>query len=148
VPILADRIEVQHGATVSVTVMQSPDYVAALKRAGRPFASPMAVLGILDTGASCSALDSRIVRLMSLQHRGVAEIHTPSTGAGVVHKGVYDATLALGETTGRPISATVPVIECEFASRGFLALIGRDLLNLCILTYDGPTGRFQLEWPD
>ena len=147
-PALSGPLDLPHGATVVVKVMQSPEFVAALKKAKMAFATPVSVIGLLDTGASCSALDPIVVAGMQLQHRGVTEIHTPSTGMGVEHRNVYDATLALGEATDKPLTVTTSGIACHFADRGFLALIGRDLLQHCVLTYDGPTGRYRLEWPD
>ena len=136
-------LDPRHGAVVWVKVMQSPEYIAALKKAGLTYATPVAVLGILDTGASMSAVDNRVAIGMSLQNRGSVEIHTPSTGEGqVVHRDSFDATLVIGESQPVPLSLTTPVIACDFASRGFMALIGRDVLNLCVLTFNGPAGRF------
>ena len=56
------------------------------------------------------------------------------------------AILTIG--AGRPGSLAVvcQVIECELASQGFFALIGRDVLSKCILTYDGPADRFILDF--
>ena len=146
-PALTGRIDPQHGATVFVKVMQSPEYVEALKRAGQPYATPVSVLGLLDTGASGTALDAQIIAQMRLLQRGTVAIHTPSTGPDLIYRDQYDATLVLGEMESPPLAATLPVIESEFASRGFFALIGRDILCRCILTYDGPAGTFRLSWP-
>jgi hypothetical protein len=145
-PSLSGRIDPQHGPTVFVKVMQSPEYVDALKKAGRSYATPTSVMGILDTGASGSALDAQIITRMSLLHRGYTGIHTPSTGPGVEYRAVYDASLVLGEDESSPLTCTVEVVECEFASHGFFVLIGRDILSRCILTYDGPADRFTLTW--
>ena len=41
---------------------------------------------------------------------------------------------------------TLPVIESDFASQGFFALIGRDVLQFRRLIYDGPTDAFELVW--
>lgn len=41
---------------------------------------------------------------------------------------------------------TLPVIESDFSTRAFQVLVGRDILESCAFTYDGPTGRFVLEW--
>lgn len=147
-PIISGRVTEQHGAAVFVKVMQSPQLVAAIKKLGLRYTTPTSVLAILDTGASCSALDGIVVAAMALQYHGPAEIHTPSTGSGVEHRDTFDASLVLGETESTPLTTTVPVISCEFASRGFYALIGRDILRRCVLTYDGPGNTFQLEWPD
>ena len=85
-PTLSRPLDPRHGATVWIKVMQSPEYVDALKKAGLKYATPISVIGILDTGANVSALDSQVIRGMSLLHRGTAEVHTPSTGLGVEHR--------------------------------------------------------------
>jgi len=134
------------GAFITLRVMQSHDRVAALKRAGRAYTAPQDIRALLDTGASCTCLDREVVAILELETRGVIDIHTPSTGPSYERRNQFDATLVLGIGTNRPLEATVPVIESEFRSRGFDALIGRDLLNLCVLTYDGPAGQFTLRW--
>jgi hypothetical protein len=145
-PTLSRPLDPRHGATVWTKVMQSPEYVDALKKAGLKYATPFSVIGILDTGANVSALDSQVIRGMSLLHRGTAEVHTPSTGLGVEHRDVFDASLVLGEGESDPLESTVEVIQCDFAGRGFYALIGRDILCRCVLTYDGPANMFHLSW--
>lgn len=145
-PSLSGRIDPRQGATVYLKVMQSPDYVAALKKAGLAFRTPTSVLAILDTGASGTALDSALIRQMSLLFRDTVPVHTPTTGPNLVYRNQFDATCVIGETEDVPLSATIPVIESEFASRGFFALIGRDVLRRCILTYNGPDDRFTLSW--
>ena len=70
-----------------------------------------------------------------------------STGlAGSEPRDVFDASLVLGEGESDPLESTVEVIQCDFASRGFYALIGRDILCRCVLTYDGPANMFHLSW--
>jgi hypothetical protein len=41
---------------------------------------------------------------------------------------------------------TIAVIETELADQGFHFLVGRDILDRCILNYDGPNGMFQLSF--
>ena len=65
-PTLSRPLDPRHGATVWIKVMQSPEYVDALKKAGLRYATPISVIGILDTGANVSALDSQVIRGMSL----------------------------------------------------------------------------------
>lgn len=145
-PALTGRIDPQHGATVFVKIMQSPNYVKALKKANRRYLTPISILAILDTGASGRALDGQVIAAMRLLYRGNVAVHTPSTGPNLIFRDQYDATLVIGEAEHPPLTATVPVIESEFASRGFYALIGRDILSRCVLTYDGPAGTFTLSW--
>lgn len=124
--------------------MQSPQRVEALKRAGKSFSSPMLVQGLIDTGASCSALDSTIIRSLDLQPHGTVSIHTPSTGSAYESRAQYDACLVIGDPAELALHLVRPVIACGLASEGFQALIGRDVLDCCVLTYDGPNRCFTL----
>jgi hypothetical protein len=135
-----------YGPMVEAKVMQSPQRVAALKKAGRSFSPPLIVQGLLDTGASCSALDRRIIASLELEIRGTTAIHTPSTGAGFETRNQYDVTLVLGESQSGPLELTLPVIESDFASQGFFALIGRDVLRRCVFTYLGPADEYTLSF--
>jgi hypothetical protein len=132
------------GATVLVKVMQSPQRVEALKKQNMPFAGPIVVSALLDTGASCSCLDRRVIGILGLESRGSISILTPSTGPAYVERGQFDATLVLGEGQDHPLARTLPVIETDLGEHSFLALIGRDLLSSCILTFDGPANRFEI----
>jgi hypothetical protein len=49
------------GPTINIKVMQTNQRVEALKKSGQKFSSPMVILGLIDTGASLSALDPSIV---------------------------------------------------------------------------------------
>jgi hypothetical protein len=126
--------------------MQSRERVEALKKAGISFSSPVVGMGLLDTGASCSALDRTLISSLGLQTRGIVSIHTPSTGAAFQTCNQFDACLVLGETLPTPLMVTLPVIECDFSTQGFQALIGRDVLHHCVFVFEGPTDTFRLEF--
>ena len=144
-PILTELIS-PWGPTINIKVMQTNQRVEALKRAGQKFSSPMVVLGLIDTGASMSVLDPRIVASLGLAPRGVVSIHTPTTGAAYEKRMTYDALFIAGEETGEPLSRTIEVVECELASQGFFALIGRNFLGACQFIYAGPRNSFTLEY--
>lgn len=134
------------GPMMYVKVMQSNQRVRVLKKAGLPFSSPIVVLGLIDTGASLSALDESVITSLGLAPRSLISIHTPSTGAAYEKRMTYEALVVLGETVGKPLSKTVTVLSCELATQGFFALIGRDLLRHCRFLYDGPNDSFTLEY--
>src|SRR5258705_476483 len=52
----------QGGALVSIKVMQTQSQVEALKDAGLPFATPTVIIGLIDTGASRTVIESRIIK--------------------------------------------------------------------------------------
>jgi hypothetical protein len=134
------------GAFVAIRIMQSPELIQALTDAGLSPSAPTTILALLDTGASISALDPNLTRQLGLQERGFTQIHTPSTGPAVAPCREFDAMVVLGMGEGEPLTLTISVIEAEFASQGFLGLIGRDILNAGVLTYDGPAGVFTFSW--
>jgi hypothetical protein len=118
----------------------------ALKRFGLPYSSPQTVTGLIDTGASCSAIDILLANGLGLERRGVTNVHTPSTGDRLESRNLYDACFVLGEGHSKALHLTLSVIESEFASQGFFVLIGRDVLEHCVFTYDGRTAKHTLEF--
>ncbi|MGC8638526.1 MAG: aspartyl protease family protein [Isosphaeraceae bacterium] len=134
------------GPVVDVKIMQTVQRVEALKKANRSFGQPVVVAGLIDTGASCSALDTHIIERLGLEPHGVTPIHTPSTGPAYELRHVYDASIVLGETENPALIVTVGAIACDLAAEGYFALIGRDVLSHCRLIYDGPQQRFNLEY--
>ncbi len=132
------------GPMIDVKVMQSSQRVAALKQANLPYVHPVTILGLLDTGAGCSALDRGVIRTLGLNPTGMIKIHTPSTGTNYEERNLYDASLVIGEGYPKPLAVTLPILESDFASEGFLALIGRDILDQCFMMYDGPAASYTL----
>jgi hypothetical protein len=81
---------------------------------------------------------------------GVATVNTPSTGNQPHVADQYDVSIFVpGAAPGHPplVVANIPVICAELLqSQGFHALIGRDVLSLCVLIYNGTTNLFMLAY--
>ena len=116
----------------------------ALARAGQPVPAPVAARALIDTGASCTCIDPRVVQPLGLTPIGVTQVHTPSTQGNVHGCSVYDASLVIRTPVGNLSIGTLPVIEATLSVQGFEVLIGRDVLTKCMLVYDGPMNRFTL----
>jgi hypothetical protein len=61
----------------------------------------------------------------------------------------YDVSIVIPGATGSAflIHHTVPILQAELlVAQGFQALIGRDVLQGCLLTYDGKGGVFYLAY--
>ncbi|MGO9258013.1 MAG: hypothetical protein ACLQU1_17125 [Bryobacteraceae bacterium] len=74
-------------------------------------------------------------------------MNTPSTGAQPVPVDTYDVSLIIYASAQHAplIHHTIPVAGSELlVSQGFHALIGRDILKGCLLTFDGQNGLFSL----
>ena len=63
--VATDRISAL-GPLLQFKAMQSRQRVEAPKKAGIPFSSPCVGLGLLDTGAGCSALDRGLIASLRL----------------------------------------------------------------------------------
>jgi hypothetical protein len=68
------------GLIVEAAVLVRLSRQEALKKAGQSVPELQRVYALLDTGASCSAVDQSVLDSLSLTPTGEAEILTPSTG--------------------------------------------------------------------
>jgi hypothetical protein len=101
--------------------------------------------GLVDTGASITCLDPAILKALGVISTGTVPLHTPSTKSGVPHvANQFDISLILVHPMLTRTWVALPVIESELAHQGIQALIGRDILSFCLMTYDGQAGSFAL----
>lgn len=123
---------------------------AALQAANQPLPNLFMAVAPLDTGASCTSVDPMVVAALGLSPTGSAQVITPSTGATPHPTSQYDVGLAIpgrDQTQTPLIVATLPVLAAElFQAQGFHALIGRDVLGLCALFYNGVEATFTLAY--
>ena len=129
------------GPLLDAAVFVSTAREAALQAAGNPVPQFVRVRALLDTGASCSAVDQGVLDSLGLIPTGEAEILTPSTGRTPQKTFTYD--VRVGIFAARPddfhfISDTIQVMVSDlFVGQGIHMLIGRDILARCILHYNG-----------
>lgn len=73
-------------------------------------------------------------------------IHTPSTGAASIAIDQYDASFVIpgNAPDGTLGIGAIPILATHFRSQGIDGLIGRDILNRCMLVYNGTTGGVSL----
>lgn len=104
--------------------------------------APFVTTGLVDTGASHSALHPMIVQNLDLIPHGFAPLVIPGQTLGDVT--LYDARLALGLTSSisPPFELQAPAIAP--ATTGALVIIGRDILGRCALLFDGENQAFSL----
>jgi predicted aspartyl protease len=122
----------------------------ALTAANQSVPQAQPITALIDTGASCTSVDPSVIAALNLQPTGSASVITPSTGPTPHQTSQYDVALAIpGSTTqdAALIFPTIAVISAKLLqSQGFHALIGRDILNRCLLTYNGTTKLFTLAY--
>lgn len=130
-----------NGALVNLLVGVSAPRAQALAGAGQPVPAPVLVVGLIDTGASGLAIDPTILQGLGLQQTGTTPLITPSTGANPVDAPVYDVSVKIPQLPPASLDFdSVPAIQAVLLNQGFGALVGRDILNKCLIIYDGVAG--------
>jgi predicted aspartyl protease len=120
---------------------------AALRAANQPVAPPTQIRGLVDTGASTTAIDPSVIAGLGIQPTGSIAILTPSTGATPVQVNTYDVGIVIpfgGVPAQSHVINAVQVFESLLTVQGIQALIGRDILSNCLLVYDGRANLFSL----
>ncbi len=102
-----------------------------------PVPAPITGMGLIDTGASITAVDVSIIQSLGIQPVGISNVFTPQ---GSTQQELFPVKLSF---IGTPIIFNFSsVLGSELRNQGILALIGRDVLSRCILIYNGPAGHF------
>jgi len=120
----------------------------ALTTAGLPVPPVQNVRALIDTGASGTCVDPMVFEALELQPTGSIPVLTPSTGTTPVDADTYDVAISIpnGQQAALIIH-NMPVTASElFAAQGFHALIGRDILQQCVLTYNGAISLFMFAY--
>jgi hypothetical protein len=117
----------------------------ALQKARIPIPPPVSVKGLIDTGASITSIDPAVLKSIGVVSTGTVPVHTPSTKSSCPHiANQFDVSIVLAHPLMTRTWRAVPVIESELAHAGIQALIGRDILEYCLMTYDGQAGTFAI----
>lgn len=117
-----------------------------MEKAGLPVPSFVQGTFLLDTGASGTCVDPKLVAPLSLHPSGQVAMQTPSTNGVPVYCNQYDVAVYIPhDATGFFIGA-LPILETSLASQGIDGLIGRDVIDRCTLVYNGSAGLFTLAY--
>lgn len=133
------------GPLIDFQVGLSKPHADILLADGKQVPTPVSVRGLVDTGASGTALDPSIINSLNLTPTGSIPVHTPSTGTTPHYCDQYDVALLLPLPGGMHYQfPALPVIASDLQAQGIQALIGRDVLARGVLIYDGFAGTFTL----
>lgn len=132
------------GPLTDIYVALSTPRVDALKKAGLLYPPPKVVTGLVDTGASCSAIALSVVQDLGLVPSGTIQLYSTTTGSHPQTCNLYDVCLAFVQPEVKVIGVTIPVVEANLTNRKFEAIIGRDALEHCLFIYDGKHSTFTL----
>ncbi len=128
------------GPCLQVTINLSASVAAQLVQQGVAVPAPMSGTALIDTGASLTCIDDVAAQRLGLSVIDVVSIASASHAS--TQQNVY-ATLI--EITGTAISINADrAIGAALHAQGLIALIGRDVLMMTTIFYNGVTGEFTL----
>ncbi len=128
------------GPVVQVTVGVADVVAHQLAAAGQNVPQPIAGQALIDTGASVTCIDDQIAQQLQLPVIDVAQMTSASHAAIPVN--IYPAVI---EFVGFGMRLNIGrAMGANLAPQGIVALLGRDLLQVCTLHYNGPTGQITL----
>ncbi len=135
-------------AILDLLVGVSTREAQAIRQTGQTIAAPVALRGLIDTGAAHTCLDSRFIQRLGLTAIGSVKLFTPSSGTTPVAFTRYNVSLTLVHASlprGRcRLVKTLRVLEADLQPMGDDALIGLDVLSHCRFVYDGKKGTVSL----
>lgn len=135
------------GPIINAIIGVSGPRVNALRQAGQPVPDTQVVRALIDTGASGTCIDPRVLQSLGVVSTGSQPVHTPSTTSGNPYQAAqFDVSIIIPSQNLNKIFHVVPVIEANLDHQGIQALIGRDILSQCLLVYDGQSGLFTLAY--
>jgi hypothetical protein len=94
----------------------------------------------VDTGASKTKVARTVlVDDLKMQPVGKVDEHTASTGKVPVERDLYAVYLGVVGVANGVLAYDLPVSEAQdLSGLGVQALLGRDVLDRCLLVYQGP----------
>jgi hypothetical protein len=137
------------GPVVNAVVSVSEARRGALIAQNLPVPHERVIRALVDTGASFTSIEPAVlVTGLELTPTGTIDVVTPSTGQGSHTADTYDVDFSIKGASQQdvPLSLTnIRVGASElFLMQGIHALIGRDVLQRCVLVYNGALNQFTL----
>ena len=133
------------GAVLDAWVGISQARRTALAAENQPQPPPIQVRALIDTGASHTCVDPSVLHPLNLTP-GSTHVNTPTTGGVGEMRDLYDISFMVPNGKLAPlVRRTMPVI-CTELFPGIHVLIGRDILQDCLFTFDGRSSLFSLAY--
>lgn len=146
-PIANGAIDPVHGATLELLIGVYLSKRDALRRVNLPVPERIRIVAQIDTGTALSAIDRRVLTGLDLTPLNEVKVRTP-TGAEQEPSRFDQYVVSIGIDTGEGIEAlfdNIEVLGTFFApDEGIQGMIGRDVLEHCLLVYNGPSKTFSL----
>jgi hypothetical protein len=106
---------------------------------------PVAVRALVDSGAARSIVQASIPGVLGLDPVDAVELHTASTDGTPTEHPVFAISLFFSGFPGGMLDPDLRVVEIgDLGGLGAAMLLGRDVLDRCLLIYAGPERRFTI----
>lgn len=128
------------GPRLPVSVSVHPTLEAHLVKDGKPVPQPVVGIGLIDTGATFTAVDNSVVAALGIPPIGLVNM---GTAGGQRQQSQYPAALSFPGTNLPQLKFNF-VVGCDLAGQDFKVLIGRDVLIHFTMFYNGPFGQVVL----
>jgi hypothetical protein len=128
------------GSTLEVEVHVTDRHAKILEDNDKNIPSPQSGKGLIDTGASISAIDVDMLQKLDISPIGATKVSTPS---GQATQELYAVKFSF-PGKGLPDMTSLNVLGSNLKKQDICALIGRDILRHCLLVYDGTSGSIML----
>lgn len=128
------------GPLIEVAIGPSMPIAQQLAEQGKPILGCKAI-ALIDTGASSTCISDEIVGRLSLIPFDVQKIHT---AGGISEQNLYDITIKLPDKVTKLIPVQAPC--ADLSGQPFQVLLGRDILSICTMFYNGADNSFCLHF--
>ena len=138
-----------NGPVINVLIGVSEARASALAAAGQPVPGLVGASALVDTGASHTCIDPRIMAELRLTPTGLVEVTAPAATVPSQTAEQFDVSLTIPAGIGDAplIFPALPVFVSNLHDgAAFDVLLGRDVLAACRLTYNGRVGIFTLTY--
>lgn len=96
---------------------------------------------LIDTGASGTLVQTDVLNRLGLESLGTVFLRTPTTTEPVA-RSQYLVRVVLSEG----IAFEVEVVDAPLSGQGIQGLIGRDILDQLVFTYNGPKNQYTITY--
>lgn len=109
----------------------------AFIKAGQSALSPIHARALIDTGATISCIDTKIIQGLNLTPIGKAQCLTASSGSTPVITDQYDVSILIPLPPMMRFFKDILVMVHDLSPQGIQAIIGCDILSKGILIFTG-----------
>ena len=134
------RILAQNGIIVNVAIGVDVHTAEYFRMRDEPLPEQISCQALVDTGASSLFIDRSIAEKLRLARRGIT---TALTAAGPRPCNVYAVSLSFPGSTLRNYGL-IKAADCDLSHQEYKCLIGRDVMSLWHIHYNGQTGTISI----